>query len=65
MSNKIRAVTTNKSLIDLGAKGPISKKISRARSLITNIVISEAIVYSGFFITTIYNKLKKEDLSMI
>ena len=50
MANKIRAVAINKSLIGLGAKGPTSKKTSRARSLINNIVITTAIVYNGFFI---------------
>ena len=53
--NKIIAVTINKSLIGLGANGPTSKKTSRARSLINNIVITDAIVYNGFFISTIYN----------
>ena len=50
MPNKIRVVAINKSLIGLGAKGPMSKKTSRARSLINNIVITTAIVYNGFFI---------------
>jgi hypothetical protein len=51
MPNKIIAVTINKSLIDLGANGPTSKKISRAHSLINNSVITAAIVYKGFFYT--------------
>jgi hypothetical protein len=55
MPNKIIAVTINKSLIGLGANGPTSKKTSRARSLINNIVITAAIVYNGFFIPSIYN----------
>jgi hypothetical protein len=65
MPNKIIAVTINKSLIGLGANGPTSKKTSSARSLINNIVITAAIVYSGFFIpqftTFSFLKLSEED----
>ena len=50
MPNKIRAVAIKKSLIGLGAKGPMSKKTSRVRSLINNAIITDAIVYNGFFI---------------
>ena len=53
MPNKIKAIATNKSLIDLGANGPTSKKTSRARSLINNAVITDAIVYKGFFMIQI------------
>ena len=60
MPNKIIAVTINKSLIGLGANGPTSKKTSRARSLINNIVITAAIVYNGFFINWIYNVIRKQ-----
>ena len=60
MQNKIIAVTINKSLIGLGANGPTSKKTSRARSLINNIVITAAIVYNGFFINWIYNVIRKQ-----
>ena len=60
MQNKIIAVTINKSLIGLGANGPTSKKTSRARSLINNIVITAAIAYNGFFINWIYNVIRKQ-----
>jgi|TARA_B100001094_G_C17992885_1_gene701110 hypothetical protein len=53
MPNKIIAVIINKSLIGLGANGPISKKITRTRSQINNIIITDAIVYNGFFTLTI------------
>ena len=44
MANKINTVTTKSNLTDFEAKGPMSKKISRALSLINNIVITDAIV---------------------
>ena len=53
MPNKIKAVTTNKNLIGFGANGPTSKKTLRTRSLINNTVITDAIVYKGFFIIQI------------
>ena len=50
MANKINAIAIKNNFINFEIKGPISKKTSRARSLINNIVITDAIVQSGFFI---------------
>jgi len=40
----MNTITIKSNLTDFGAKGPISKKISRALSLINNIVITDAIL---------------------